>query len=73
MTHRKITVCSFVKSSSPQAHDKKQHDWRPDSCRKKNCYGVLVDCEHMNIRHVHDRKEIAEMINYLKRIKKTDS
>ncbi|MCX6773893.1 MAG: hypothetical protein NTY68_02730 [Candidatus Micrarchaeota archaeon] len=70
MTHRKITVCAFVKCSSPKAHEKKQHDWRPHMCRQLNCFGVLVDCEHKIERHMHDREEIAEMIKYLQKIKK---
>ena len=74
MTHRKITVCGFIKCSSPKPHEKHQHDCRPEFCKKKGCYGVLVDCEHLMEEKIHGRENITKMIAYLRKIrKKTDS
>jgi hypothetical protein len=70
MTHRKITVCAFVTSSSPKAHEKRQHDWRPDFCKEKGCYGVLVDCECKQAIRIHNRKEIKDMLAYMRKLKR---
>jgi hypothetical protein len=70
MTHRKITVCKFINCYPTKAHDKNHHDHRPRFCQEQKCCGVLVDCEHMDARMIKDRNEIAEMIAYLKKIKK---
>jgi hypothetical protein len=72
MTHRKITVCAFIKGSSPKAHEERQHDWRPKLCRDKGCYGVLVDCKSKSVVEMRNRDEIGKMIAYLKKIKRED-
>ena len=70
MTHRKITVCSFIRGNSPKPHEKMQHDWRPSFCKQKGCYGVLVDCENKYVIEIRERDKIGKMIAYLKKIRR---
>jgi len=65
----KLKVCVHVKSSSPQPHDPKQHDWRPSLCRKMNCHGYFEDCEHGIVRKFHTKEEIKQIIAYLRKLK----
>jgi hypothetical protein len=73
MTHRKITVCGFMKCSSPKLEDKRQHDWRPAKCREKGCYGILFDCESKHAIEIRNREEIKKAIAYIRKLKREDS
>jgi hypothetical protein len=70
MTHRKITVCRFINGISPEAKEARHRDRRPKFCIESGCLGLLADCEHRSVEKIHDRKEIAEMISYLRKLKK---
>lgn len=65
----RMKVCVHVKSSSPQDSDPRKHDWRPTMCRKKNCHGLMIDCDHHIVRHIHDKEEVKKMISYLRKLK----
>ena len=67
----KLKHCVYIKGSSPQAHDK-PHDWRPTECRKKKCFGLLLDCEHSIIREINDKEKIKKMISYLRKLKEVE-
>jgi hypothetical protein len=69
MTYRKIIVCGFIKSNSPKAHEKRQHDCRPPVCKGKGCYGLLDGCESKHIHEITDRSQIKDMLAYLRKLK----
>ena len=69
MTQRKIKICAYIKGSSPKAHEKHQHDWRPKICRDRGCIGALLDCENKLMYTIKERAKIKEMLAYLKKIR----